>query len=57
MTPTKITWRKPELIILTRSRPEEAVLLACKGAHGVRGPGTGNCGRNHSRNCFDIAAS
>jgi hypothetical protein len=24
------TWRKPELIVLVRSRPEEAVLFACK---------------------------
>ena len=23
-------WRKPELIVLTRSRPEEAVLTFCK---------------------------
>jgi hypothetical protein len=27
---TKKTWETPELIILTRSRAEEAVLLACK---------------------------
>ena len=27
----KKKWEKPQLIVLTRSRPEEAVLLACKG--------------------------
>ena len=26
------TWEKPELIVLVRSKPEEAVLLACKGS-------------------------
>jgi hypothetical protein len=31
MTGSKKTWVKPELIVLVRSRPEEAVLLACKG--------------------------
>jgi hypothetical protein len=27
----KKEWTKPELIVLVRSTPEEAVLLACKG--------------------------
>ena len=27
----KKQWQKPELIVLVRSNPEEAVLLACKG--------------------------
>jgi hypothetical protein len=27
----KKKWEKPQLIVLVRSRPEEAVLLACKG--------------------------
>jgi hypothetical protein len=30
----KKKWAKPELIVLVRGRPEEAVLTACKG-HGV----------------------
>ncbi|MBC8446887.1 MAG: hypothetical protein H8D78_03980 [Chloroflexi bacterium] len=28
----KKQWQKPELIVLVRSKPEEAVLTACKGA-------------------------
>jgi hypothetical protein len=27
----KKQWQKPELIVLVRSKPEEAVLLVCKG--------------------------
>lgn len=27
----KKKWEKPQLIVLVRNRPEEAVLLACKG--------------------------
>jgi hypothetical protein len=30
MTKTGKEWKKPELIVLVRSKPEEAVLLACK---------------------------
>ena len=33
----KKTWEKPNLIILSRGRPEEAVLQACK-ARTLRGP-------------------
>ena len=29
--PTRRAWSKPELIVLVRSRPEEAVLINCKG--------------------------
>jgi len=37
-------WEKPELIVLTRSKPEEVVLGGCKGEVGT-GPGTdlSNC--------------
>jgi len=31
MTESKKEWRKPELIVLVRGKPEEAVLSACKG--------------------------
>ena len=31
MTKSQKVWVKPELIILVRSKPEEAVLIACKG--------------------------
>ena len=37
-------WTKPELIILVRSRPEEAVLGACKG-------GGGDSFLSHHLNC------
>ncbi len=26
----KKTWRKPELVVLVRNRPEEAILVDCK---------------------------
>ena len=37
MTKSQKVWVKPELIILVRSKPEEAVLAACKGG-GFIGP-------------------
>ena len=30
----KTKWAKPKLVILTRGKPEERVLAACKGDHG-----------------------
>ena len=30
MTESKKVWVKPELIVLVRSKPEEAVLVGCK---------------------------
>ena len=30
MATEKKTWRRPELVVLVRGRPEEAVLAACK---------------------------
>jgi hypothetical protein len=38
----KKKWGKPELIILTRSRSEEAVLDNCKGNGGNVGPASAN---------------
>jgi hypothetical protein len=35
----KRSWQRPELVVLTRSRPEETVLAACKGAL-TQGPAT-----------------
>jgi hypothetical protein len=37
MTTEKRPWRRPELTVLVRSRPEESVLDTCKGA-GMLGP-------------------
>ena len=31
----KKPWKKPELVVLVRGTPEEAVLRACKGAQGT----------------------
>lgn len=33
-------WMRPELLILTRSKPEEAVLAACKNNSAKIGPGS-----------------
>lgn len=41
------TWVKPELIVLVRGRPEEAVLAACKGddfTHQANQGNVGGCG-------------
>jgi hypothetical protein len=40
MKQSKKEWRKPELIVMVRSTPEEAVLVACK----FMGPQTANTG-------------
>lgn len=41
MTIEKRTWRKPELTVLVRGKPEEAVLVACKAnAAANAGPGS-----------------
>jgi len=39
----KRKWQKPVLIVLARSRPEEAVLLACKYPGQGYGPIGNNC--------------
>ena len=36
----KKTWQAPQLVILTRSKPEEAVLTGCKTMFGVTGSPT-----------------
>lgn len=43
MIENKKVWMEPELIVLVRSRPEEAVLGACKqlGTTGDNGPNAG----------------
>ena len=38
MTESKKVWVEPELIVLVRSKPEEAVLISCKASWGVIGP-------------------
>jgi hypothetical protein len=41
MTESKKAWVTPELIVLVRSKPEEAVLITCKYGGGGAGPGPG----------------
>ena len=40
MTESKKEWHTPKLIVFVRSRPEEAVLLACKMLSGAAASGT-----------------
>jgi hypothetical protein len=56
----KNIWKKPQLVILERSKPEEAILAGCKNP-GYRGggPGRSNCkipGRGHM-SCRDLNPS
>jgi len=45
METQKKEWKTPELIVLVRSKPEEAVLAACKNTTTVpNGPTTNNTG-------------
>ena len=48
----KRPWSKPELIVLLRGRPEEAVLLACKTAAYPIGGGNQDC-RATGRPCVN----
>jgi len=38
MKTNKTQWNKPELLVLTRSNPEESVLIGCKMKGGTGGP-------------------
>ena len=46
----KKVWQKPELIVLARCNPEEAVLTSCKGDSLVSSTGTTNrtCARGRT---------
>ena len=46
MTARKRAWRRPELIVLVRGRPEEAVLVVCK-----RGGAVGPADEDPLKNC------
>lgn len=53
MEGNRAAWEKPELIVLVRNRPEEAVLAACKVQHGT-GPAKNHCNAaTGSGNCSD----
>lgn len=45
----KKTWQPPKLVVLARSKPEEAVLANCKTGGTPVGPNTVQCGK--SVNC------
>lgn len=54
----KKMWQAPRLVILTRSKPEEAVLDTCKTVNVQASPGTWDDGCNFLTNgvctpCFD----
>jgi hypothetical protein len=56
----KKTWQRPQLTVLVRVKPEEAVLLTCKGDNTTVGPkgkkGTDNCAEMGTA-CSSIGAS
>ena len=56
----KKIWTKPELTVLLRTRPEEAVLAACK-TYGKDGSGLKKCNQGPDTgkdvNCVDNGAS
>jgi hypothetical protein len=56
-----IPWKKPELVVLSRSKPEEHVLGACKVAGSALGAGAFNLGCYNSpfpcTDCSAIASS
>jgi hypothetical protein len=59
ITMAKKKWKEPELIVMVRNKPEEAVLMACK-ADGIGGPtgqGAANCRSAAGGLCDAQAAS
>jgi hypothetical protein len=53
---TKKAWKKPELIVLVRGRPEEAVLAGCKTARET-GPTVGPCRLEGPGTCSEDTGS
>ena len=58
---TETHWHKPQLIVLTRNKPEEQVLAACKGCTDPpsSGPSSGsyNCVTGPMAACYDCFTS
>ena len=52
-------WVPPKLLVLTRNRPEEAVLTACKGLLGTSGSSSAFnlCGLSSGAGSCDICVS
>ena len=59
MTESKKEWVTPELIVLVRSNPEEAVLSTCKnsGSEGSSGTIYGKCDTTLCAFCDNVFAS
>jgi hypothetical protein len=61
MNGEKKKWEKPELVVLLRSRPEEAVLTACKNIPSQIGGSTFNGGcqtwTGICQTCYALASS
>ncbi len=59
MSEGKKAWRRPELVVLVRSRPEEAVLAGCKypGVAGPGRPGVQACNHPAHGDCVTIGIS
>ena len=55
--PTRRAWSRPELIVLVRSRPEEAVLDACKYTGRVDAAASIDSCQNLGTPCILLAAS
>lgn len=47
----KATWQKPELIVLVRSKPEEAILADCKNTGSTAGPAHKTCADSTGQGC------
>lgn len=56
MKKTKVTWSKPQLIILGRGKSEENVLLSCKDSK-LTGPPTVNNCKSAGVNCSAMGIS
>ena len=59
MTESKKEWVTPELIVLVRSKPEEAVLAACKVNAGITGAKSNkvNCFHGCSIGCSNLCSA
>jgi hypothetical protein len=53
----KQAWQKPELVVLLRSQPEEAVLVICKRPSAGVGPTKQNCKTQANTPCNIQTAS
>jgi len=53
----KKEWKTPELIVLVRSKPEEAVLASCKYVGGTGSNNNANCKIGGAAQCNAIGTS